>query len=421
MSEPIAHPARKAALGFIFVTALMDVLSLGLMIPVLPSLVKQMAGGQTDMAAQWTAAFGMVWGTMQFFCSPILGMMSDRFGRRPVILISIFGLGIDYIFMALAPTLWWLFLGRIIHGATAASFSAAGAYIADVTPEKGRAKAFGLIGAAWSVGFIAGPALGGLLGKVDLHLPFWVAAGMALLNWLYGLLVLPESLPPEKRIARFDWKKANPVGSLKLLGSHPDLPRLGVVSFLMQLAHNAYPSVFVLYTGYRYGWDTAQIGLLMMLSGILGVIVQALLIGPIVDRLKERGAVIVGLVCFVVSFAVFAFAPNGWIFASGLFVSAFAALIQPGLMGMMTKRVGPSEQGQLQGANSAIMGLTAIIGPALYGLSLAFAVRHEQTLHLPGLPLVIAGLLALGGLMVILNTRRARPAAVAEPGLDPAR
>lgn len=421
MSEPIAHPARKAALGFIFITALMDVLSLGLMIPVLPSLVKQMAGGQTDMAAQWTAAFGMVWGTMQFFCSPILGMMSDRFGRRPVILISIFGLGIDYIFMALAPTLWWLFVGRIIHGATAASFSAAGAYIADVTPEKGRAKAFGLIGAAWSAGFIAGPALGGLLGKIDLHLPFWVAAAMALLNWLYGLLVLPESLPPEKRIARFDWKKANPVGSLKLLGSHPDLARLGVVSFLMQLAHNAYPSVFVLYTGYRYNWDTAQIGLLMMLSGVLGVIVQAALIGPIVDRLKERGAVIVGLVCFVVSFAVFAFAPNGWIFASGLFVSAFAALIQPGLMGMMTKRVGPSEQGQLQGANSAIMGLTAIIGPALYGLSLAFAVRHEQTLHLPGLPLVIAGVLALVGLIVILNTRRARPSAVAEPGLDPVR
>ncbi|MFT4253267.1 MAG: TCR/Tet family MFS transporter [Caulobacter sp.] len=421
MSEPIAHSARKAALGFIFVTALMDVLSLGLMIPVLPNLVKQMAGGHTDDAAQWTAAFGMVWGVMQFFCSPVLGMLSDRYGRRPVILISIFGLGVDYIFMALAPGLWWLFVGRIIHGATAASFSAAGAYIADVTPENGRAKAFGLIGAAWSAGFIAGPALGGLLGEIDLRLPFWIAAGLALLNWLYGLLVLPESLPPERRVPRFDWRKANPVGSLKLLASHPDLPRLGVVSFLMQLAHNAYPSVFVLYTGYRYGWTPFQIGLLMMGSGLLGVVVQGLLVGPIVDRLKERGAVIAGLACFVVSFGIFAFAPWGWLFASGLLVSAFAALIQPGLQGMMTRRVGPAEQGQLQGAGSAIMGLTAIIGPALYGLTLAFSVRHERTLHLPGLPLAIAGLLALAGLAVILRTRRARPSSAAEPGLDPAR
>lgn len=419
MSESTVHPARKAALGFIFVTALMDVLSLGLMIPVLPNLVKEMAGGHTDDAAQWTAAFGMVWGAMQFVCAPILGMLSDRYGRRPVILISIFGLGVDYIFMALAPGLWWLFVGRIIHGATAASFSAASAYIADVTPPERRAKAFGLIGAAWSVGFIAGPALGGMLGEIDLRLPFWVAAGLALLNWLYGLLVLPESLPPERRIARFDWRKANPIGALKLLTSQADLPRLGLASFLFQLAHNAYPSIFVLYTGYRYGWSPFQIGLLMMGSGLLGVVVQGLLVGPIVERLKERGAVVAGLICFVASFGIFAFAPWGWLFASGLVVSAFAALIQPGLQGMMTRRVGAREQGQLQGANSAIMGMTAIIGPLLYGLSLAFAIRHETTLRLPGLPLAIAGLLALAALIVVLGAHRAR--VEGEPATDPER
>lgn len=418
MSDHVVIPARKAALSFIFITALMDVLSLGLMIPVLPNLVKAMSGGLTDQAASWTAAFGMVWGLMQFVCAPILGMLSDRYGRRPVILISIFGLGIDYIFMALAPTLWWLFLGRIIHGATAASFSTAGAYIADVTPPEGRAKAFGLIGAAWSVGFVVGPAAGGWLGSIDMHLPFWVAAAMALLNWLYGLFVLPESLPPERRIKRFEWKKANPVGALNLLRSHADLPRLGVASFLFQLAHNAYPSIFVLYTGHRYGWDPQTVGLVMMGSGLLGVIVQGLLVGPIVARLKERGAVMAGLVAMTISFAIFALAPTGPIFCAGLVVSAFAALIQPGVQGMMTRRVGPSQQGQLQGANSAIMGVTAIIGPLLFGLSLAFSVQHEATLRLPGLPMAIGSVLAAGALLVILGTRKTK---ATEHDLDPAR
>ncbi len=213
---------------FIFATALMDVISLGIMIPVLPNLVKQFAGGDTALAAQYTIVFAMTWGLMQFFFGPIVGMLSDRFGRRPVLLLSIFGLGVDYVFMALAPTLGWLFVGRVINGITSASFSTANAYVADVTPPQERAKAFGLLGAAFGVGFIVGPAIGGVLGDINLRLPFWVSAGLAAINWLYGFFVLPESLPPERRTPALNWRKANPVGSLSFLRERTNLLRAGV-------------------------------------------------------------------------------------------------------------------------------------------------------------------------------------------------
>jgi DHA1 family tetracycline resistance protein-like MFS transporter len=217
---------------------------------------------------------------MQFFCSPIMGMLSDRFGRRPVLLISIFGLGVDYLFMAFAPTLAWLFVGRLINGVTSASFSTAGAYIADITTPENRAKSFGLLGAAFGVGFIIGPAIGGFLGDIDLRLPFYFAAGMALINWMYGYLILPESLPPERRAPRFVWAKANPVGSFRLLRSHKDLIGLAGVGFLFQLAHNVFPSIFVLYTGDRFGWSPGDIGLMLMATGLTSAAVQFLLVGP---------------------------------------------------------------------------------------------------------------------------------------------
>ena len=395
MTETIKGGRRQAALGFIFITAVLDVLSLGVMIPVLPELVKRFNGGDTADAALWNVLFATTWGVMQFICSPVLGLLSDRFGRRPVILTSIFGLGVDFLFMAFAPSLWWLFIGRVFNGMTAASFSTAGAYVADVTTPENRAKGFGLMGAAFGVGFTFGPALGGFLWQFDHRLPFLVCAALALCNWLYGYFVLPESLPPERRIQKFEWKKANPIGSLTLLASKPNLMGLAGVGFLFQLAHNVLPAVFVLYMGFRYQWSVQTIGLTLMASGISGILLQAFLVGRIVKAVGERGALMIGLFSGFVGFLIYALAPTGWLYLCGLPIFAFSGLIQPGLQGLMTRRVSPQEQGQLQGANSAMMGIASIIGPTLYLAPFAWAVRNDATLHMPGLPVLIAAALML--------------------------
>ena len=406
---------RKPALAFIFVTALMDVLSLGIIIPVLPNLLKEFAGGDTAAAAIWVGVFGSTWALMQFFFSPILGMISDRYGRRPVILISVFGLGIDYLFMALAPTLAWLFMGRIVHGVTAASFATAGAYIADVSPPERRARNFGLIGAAWSVGFVLGPVVGGTLGDIDIRLPFYVAAGLALANWLYGFFVLPESLPPEKREARFVWKKANPVGSLKLLRSHPDLLGLATLWFLYHLAHYVLPAVFILYTGHRYGWSMTEMGAMLMITGVLGVIVQGLLVGPIVKRVGERGALLIGMAAGAAGFTIYGLAPTEEIYWIGMPIFALMGLVQASIQGLMTRRVAAHEQGQLQGANSSIAGITGLIGPGLYTFVFAWSLRNEATQHMPGLAILVAGGLMALGFFLSLRVAKTEPAPQAQP------
>jgi DHA1 family tetracycline resistance protein-like MFS transporter len=414
-SQTPGRGRRRAALGFIFAVALMDVLSLGIMIPVLPNLVKEFAGGDTASASLWVGVFSTVWALMQFVCAPILGLISDRYGRRPVILISIFGLGIDYLFMAMAPTLAWLFVGRVIHGITAASFATAGAYIADVTTPENRARSFGLIGAAWSVGFVIGPALGGFLGEIDLRLPFFVAAGLALTNWLYGFFILPESLPPEKREKRFVWRKANPVGSLNLLRRHRDLLGMAALIFLFHLAHYVLPAIFVLYTGHRYGWSMQEIGLMLMITGILGIIVQAGLVGPIVKRLGERGALLLGMFCGALGFTIYGLAPTQEMYWIGMPIFAFMGLVQPSLQALMTPRVEPHEQGQLQGANSAIAGLTGLFGPALYTVIFAWSLRNEATQHMPGLAILLAGSLMAIGFVLSLRFAKPIPAAQAQP------
>jgi DHA1 family tetracycline resistance protein-like MFS transporter len=384
--------ARGAALVFIFITVVVDVLALGIIIPVLPKLVEGFLGGDTAQAAKIFGLFGTVWALMQFIFSPVLGALSDRFGRRPVILISCFGLGLDYIFMALAPTLWWLFAGRVISGITAASYPTAGAYIADVTPPEKRAAGFGMIGAAWGVGFVMGPALGGLLGDVNPRLPFWAAAGLTLLNALYGLFVLPESLAPESRKA-FSWRRANPVGSLALLRSHPELLGLSSVNFIYMLAHQVLPSVFVLYAGFRYGWDAPTTGLTLTVVGIFNIIVQAGLVKRIVTRFGERRALLAGLVCGGVGFAIFGLAPTGGAFLGALPIFAFMGLFGPAAQGLMTRHVGPSEQGQLQGANSSIIGITGLIGPGLFTLTFASFIGPHRDWRLPGAPFLLATLL----------------------------
>jgi DHA1 family tetracycline resistance protein-like MFS transporter len=413
---PFNPARRKAALGFIFITALLDVLSIGIMIPVLPNLIKAFNGGDTASASLWNVAFATSWGLMHFLASPVIGLLSDRFGRRPVLLISNFGMAVDYLFMALAPSLALLWVGRVISGITAASFSTANAYIADVTPEGGRAKAYGFIGAAWSLGFLIGPAIGGALGEIDLRLPFYVAAGLAAANWLYGLLILPESLPPEKRQPRFDWSKANPLGSVRLLRRHRDLTVLATVTFLYQLSHIVLSSVFVLYTGFRYGWTPGVMGLAMMATGAANMIVQSMLVGRIVSWIGERGALLAGLSAFCGGFVIYALAPTGALYLLGAPVFAFSALVPPGLQGLMTRLVSPSEQGQLQGANSSIVGITALIGPSLFGLTFAYAVHHHATLNLPGLPILIAAaLVAMAIVLTIYGVPKPQLSAIRAP------
>src|SRR6185436_10902609 len=343
MEESSTGP-RRAALAFIFVTVVLDMLALGMIVPVFPKLVVEFEGGDTGSAAGIFGVFGAVWALMQLVSQPVLGSLSDRFGRRPVLLLSTFGLGLDYLMMAWAPTLGWLFVGRVISGITAATFATASAYIADVTPQEKRASAYGLLGAAFGVGFVLGPAFGGLLGNSDPRLPFWVAGGFSLLNVAYGVFVLPESLPHERRSA-FEWRRANPLGSLRLLRSHRELFGLAGANFLGFIAHEVLPSVFVLYTSYRYGWYNRTVGLFLAGVGVSGMIVSGWLIRTILARVGERGTLLTGLALGIAGFAVYGLAPTSALIWLGVPLQAMWGIANPASMAIMTRRVPPTEQG----------------------------------------------------------------------------
>ena len=399
-------PASRAALAFIFVTVVLDVLALGVIIPVLPRLVEGFVSGDTALAAKIYGLFGGVWALMQFFFSPLFGALSDRFGRRPVILASNFGLGLDYIVMALAPSLGWLFAGRVISGITGASISTAWAYIADVTPPEKRAAGYGLIGSAFGLGFVLGPAAGGILGGISPRLPFWVAAALTLTNAMYGLFVLPESLPKEKR-AGFKLSRANPLGALQLLRSRPQLMGLASLNFLYWVAHHSLTSVFVLYAGYRYGWGTKTVGLTLAFVGVASVVVQGGLVRPFVKRFGERAGILTGLSFGATGFAIYGLAPTAHAFWAGIPVFAMMGLFGPSLQGLMTQRVGPSEQGRLQGANTSIMGITGVFAPSMFALVFASFIGPRAGLHLPGAPFLLASALLAAG--VLIAYRVARP------------
>jgi len=402
MTEPTTHGPRRAAFAFVFVTVMLDMFAIGIIIPVLPRLVEDFMGGDTARAATIYGIFGTAWALMQFLFMPVLGSLSDRVGRRPIILLSNFGLGLDYVLMALAPNLRWLFVGRVISGITAASVSTAGAYIADVTPAEQRAAKFGLLGAAFGAGFVVGPALGGMLGDISPRLPFWVAAGLSLTNGLYGLFVLPESLPRERR-SPFSWRKANPVGAFKLLRSHHELWGLAGVTFLSNLAHAALPSTAVLYMGYRYRWDAKAVGLLLAGVGVCQIIVNAVLVGRVVKALGERQTILVGLVAGTAGFTIQAMAPNGALYAVGIVVMSLWSLMNPALQGWMTRLVSPSEQGRLQGANGAVLGVATLIGPLLFTQTFATFIGPHRDLHLPGAPFLLSAVLLVSALAVALR------------------
>jgi MFS transporter, DHA1 family, tetracycline resistance protein len=399
----------RRALAFIFCTVTLDVLALGIMIPVLPTIVLGFMDGDTASAAKVFGLFATVWGLMQFLCSPLLGALSDRYGRRPVILISCLGLGLDYIFMAIAPSLTLLFVGRIISGITAATISTAFAYIADVTPPDGRAKAFGLVGMAFGLGFVLGPAIGGLLGGLDPRLPFWVSAAACLINAAFGWFVLPESLPPERRMA-FEWKRANPVGSLNLLRSQRQLLGLATIDFIVNVAHQVLPSVFVLYAAYRYGWDETTVGLTLAFVGICSAIVQGLIVGPAVTWLGPRRALIAGLLFGGLGMVIYGLAPSGPWFWLGVPVMSLWGITGPTIMDMMSRKVSPSEQGQLQGANSSSRSVTGLLGPAIFTATFAWLIHW-----LPGAPFLLAALLLVAAAAVAWVVTAPTPGADRSP------
>jgi len=404
MSDTSTVPAPpRAAILFILITVLLDMLSFGIVIPVLPKLVEGFLSGDTAKAAVIYGLMGTAWALMQFICAPIQGALSDRFGRRPVVLLSNLGLGLDYIVMALAPNVVWLIIGRTISGIASSSFSTAGAYIADVTPVEQRAAAYGKIGMVFGLGFVFGPALGGWLGSFDPRLPFWGAAALSLLNAGYGFFVLPESLPPQSRMA-FGWRRANPVGALVLLRSHHELFGLAAVAFLGYLAHAVLPSTSVLYMGYRYGWGTASVGLMMAGVGVAAMIVQGGLIRPITARFGERATLLAGSLSGAAGFFTYGVAPEGWIFCLGIPIMAFWGLSGPATQALMSRRVRLSEQGQLQGAIASINGVAGLLGPTLFTEVFASFIGPGAAGHLPGAPFLLASLLLVSAAAIAWRT-----------------
>ena len=397
----------EAAFAFILITVALDMLALGVMIPVLPRLIVEFEGGDLRSAATITGVFGFSWALMQFLFQPALGALSDRYGRRPVILLSNLGLGLDYIFMALAPSLVFLFVGRLISGVTAASISTANAYISDITPPEKRAGRFGMIGAAFGVGFILGPAIGGWLGNHDLRLPFWAAAAFSLANALYGYFILPESLAPEKRTPTLVWRSANVLGSLDFLRRDRTLTLLAVAIFLSYLAHESLPGLFVLYSQYRYHWDAATTGWALAIVGASQTVVSGALVRPAVARLGEKTALAVALICGGLGFLVYAFAPTGGIFMAAAPLIALWAMGWPSFQGIATRYAGVSEHGRLQGALASLRGVSGMIGPLLFTQIFAASITAER---FSGAAYFIAALLLAASLAVALSATRAAPA-----------
>ena len=393
---------RTAAIGFIFVTLLIDTIGFGVIIPVLPSLLKELTGGTTGEVARYGGWLLFAFAIAQFVCAPILGGLSDRYGRRPILLGSLFGFGIDYIFLAFAPTIGWLFVGRIFAGVMGASFSTAGAYIADIsTPEK-RAQNFGMIGAAFGLGFIIGPAIGGLLGSFGSRIPFLVAAGLSLLNCLYGYFILPESLKSENR-RNFEWKRANPVSSLLNLGRYPVILGLVASLVLVYIAAHAIQSNWSFYTIEKFEWNSTMIGLSLAAVGLMISIVQGGLIRIIIPKIGQKRSLYLGLALYVVGFVLFAFASQGWMMFAFLIPYCLGGIAGPALQGIISSQVPANEQGELQGALTSLMSATSIVGPLIMSQLFAYFTAKGAPIYFPGAPMLMGAVLTLISLLLAMR------------------
>jgi len=393
------------AIYFILITILIDTLGFGMIAPVMPELISQLTGEGFAEAARYGGSLMFLFAAVQFFAAPILGNLSDRFGRRPVLLCSLAALGVDYVVIALAPTLVWLFVGRFISAIASATFATANAWVADVSAPDDRARHFGYLSAAWGLGFMLGPVVGGLLGEIGPRVPFWAAACLALANVLYGFLVLPESLPQAMR-RRFEWKRANPIGALAHLKRYPAVLGFIIALIPFQIAHDANPAVWGFYTMHKFAWSVSDVGFSLFVVGATIMFVNALLVGPAILRLGEKGAVFVGYVAMSIGFFVFAFASESWMMIAGIFPFALVGLAQPAIRGMMANRVPADAQGELQGATASVMSLTMIISPVImtelfYGFS-----REDAIIEFPGAPFLVASLLVLVALGLFARAAR---------------
>jgi MFS transporter, DHA1 family, tetracycline resistance protein len=381
--------AHAASVRFVLLTLVIDALGFGLVVPIVPSLVLQLSGMTISSASQWVGLLLTAFALMQFICAPILGALSDRFGRRPVLLISLTGICLNYILLAWAPSLAWLFLGRLIAGGTAASGATATAYIADVTPPAKRAGQFGLVGAMFGVGFIVGPAVGGLLGSYGLRLPFIAAAVLAGCNVLYGLFVLPESLPPERR-RPIEWARASPLGSLHVVMASRNLQRLAIAWGCLWFALGALQSTFVLANEVRFGWDTPQNGLALTLAGLGSAVVQGLLVRRIVPFLGERRAAMSGGVVVASGYLCIALAPVGWVVVLGIVLQSVGAIASPAIQGLVSASAAADRQGETQGALSSVQGLTAIVSPLIASFVFSMFTGPAAPVLLPGAPFLVS-------------------------------
>jgi DHA1 family tetracycline resistance protein-like MFS transporter len=399
----MSEKPNNTALTFIFITVLIDVIGLGIIIPVLPKLIEELIGGDISEASRYNAYLALAYGLMQFIFSPILGGLSDRFGRRPVLLISLMGLGCDYIFMALAPSIAWLFVGRTIAGICGASFSTATAYIADIsTPEK-RAQNFGLIGAAFGVGFIIGPTIGGVCGVWGSRVPFFVAASFSLLNFLYGYFVLPESLAVVNR-RKFDWKRANPIGSLLNLRKYPVISGLVVTYLLLFMAGKSVESTWTFYTMLKFSWSSIWVGISLSVVGVLVAIVQGGLIRVIIPKLGQKKSVFTGLLLYFIGLILFAFATKGWMMFAFLIPYCLGGIAGPALQGIMSNQVPKNEQGELQGALTSLMSLTTILGPLMMNNLFYYFTTPNHSIYFPGAAFIAGAILLLIGILFAVKS-----------------
>lgn len=407
--------SRKAAMGFIFVTLLIDVTGLGIIIPVFPKLIGQLTGGNISQVSQWGGILTVIYAVMQFFCAPIIGNLSDKYGRRPVLLTSLLGFGIDYLFMAVAPTIWWLFVSRVIAGITGASITTASAYIADVSTAETRAKNFGLIGAAFGLGFIIGPALGGVLAHYGLRIPFVVAASFCLLNAVYGYFVLPESLSNENR-RKFEWKRANPLGSLSHLKKYPAVLGLMGSVMLVYIAAHALQSTWTYINIERFNWSPQKLGWSLAVVGAMTALVQGVLIRFINPKLGNEKSVYIGLAIYSIGMLAFAFANQSWMMFVLMIPYCLGGIAGPALQAILSGHVPRNEQGELQGALTSTMSLTSIIGPLIMTNLFAWFTKPGASVHFSGAPFLLGSILLMLSAIVaysILKSEKHQPKRIA--------
>jgi DHA1 family tetracycline resistance protein-like MFS transporter len=397
---------KNPALGFIFITLLLDVTGLGIIIPVMPRLIQELTNSSVSAAAQYGGWLIAAYAVMQFVCAPVVGALSDRYGRRPVLLASLFGFGIDYLFLAYAPSIGWLFVGRIIAGIMGASFTTAGAYIADISTPENRAQNFGIIGAAFGLGFIIGPVIGGLLGGFGSRVPFVVAAMLTLVNWLYGFFVLPESLKPENRRA-FEWKRANPVGTLVSLFKYPVIVGLFVALAFVYLAAHAVQSNWAYYTIEKFQWTETLIGISLGVVGLVFAIVQGGLIRIIIPKLGQHRSIYVGLGLYAVGFTLYALATQGWMMYAVTVVYCLGGIAGPALQGVMSGVVPPNAQGELQGGFTSLMSLTSIFGPLIMNSLFAFFTAAQTPVYFPGAAMLLGAVLSVISTVLARRTLKA--------------